>query len=118
MEYYFNLLLELKAQFVLLGAFTIFVPALINFLKTIQVVPDGTAAMVNAVIEAVLFAVFVGIKLFAPSFDIPAADAWLVQAAAVLTFLITFLGQLGISKLSYVWLWSKFAGVLGFSYNK
>lgn len=114
---FIDLLNDLLPAFLALGIVTVFIPSVINLLKHFGL-PDGQATVANMILELALFTAFVGAKLLAPSFDITSVDTALVKVAGVITSLITFLVQMGLSKAVYQAFWRKLTGPLGFSYSK
>lgn len=117
----FELLVQLVRDnwqaFAGLAGLAVFVPALVNLLKTFNVVGEDGGDSVQAVINAVLFVFFVGVRIFFPDFDIDIADSVLMQIGTVIVGILTFLGQFGITKLSYFKVWKGRFGKFGFYHS-
>ena len=78
---------------------------------------EGEADAVQGVVQMVLFVLFVGLRILLPNFDISVADSVLEQIAGVIVFILSFLGQFGITRLSYEKFWKGRLGVFGYYHS-
>lgn len=103
-----------------LVGFAALVTVLVNVLKVIKVkgepiVKDGQAPLWTAGLNMVGTLVFYGIKLFVPSFDFGPIDSVFAEMATVGTFIMSFVGQVLVSKITHSAL--RGTPVIGTSYS-
>ena len=103
--------------FLALGGLAALLPAIINVLKRFGIVGEGEGDGWQALFNAVLFVIFVGLRIFAPDLNIDVIDSVFYQVAAVITALLGFFGQFAISRLTYKKVWKGRLGWLGFFHS-
>jgi hypothetical protein len=103
--------------FAALGGLAALLPAIINVLKKLGVVGEGEADGWQAMINAFLFVIFVGLRIFLPNLDVGVVDSVLFQIAAVITAILSFFGQFAISRLAYKKVWKGRLGAFGFYHS-
>ena len=111
---------ELLVTFLALGGVAVFVSALLNVLKFLKVVPDGSADTWSLVINAVLFLFFVVGKV--AGVDVDTIDKVLGGIGNLILILLPFLGQVLVGRLTHAGL-KRLArvpvlGILGYSHAK
>ena len=113
----YELVIQYWQAFLALGGVSVFLPALISLLKKLGIVGEGDADQMHGLLQAFLFLVFIGLRIFLPDLEIGGVDAVLKTLADVIIFILSFLGQFGIGRLAYKKLWKGRAGVFGFYYS-
>lgn len=111
--------MELQDLFVgwtsLMG-FAALIAVIVNVLKAVGVVKDGTAQTWSAGLNlAGLIAMFV-LRIFRPDFDLAGIDEQAAQLANVVTVLLAYITQLLSSKLAHIAV--KTIPVIGKSYSQ
>ena len=112
-----RIVVENWEAFVALAGVAAFIPAFISLLKKFGIVGEDEANTYSGMIQAILFLIFVGLRVFIPNFDLEVADAVLNQIAGVIVFILSFLSQFGISKLTYEKVFKGRLGVFGFYHS-
>ena len=103
-------------QFAALAGFAAFASMLIGALKLFGVISDGNSAKWSLGINFVGIMALYVYKLFVPATPLVGSiDSDLAEAATVGLFVVSFVGQLGISKLTYFV--TKNLPVIGFTHN-
>lgn len=93
---------EILIQFAALAGFAALASIIINALKLFGVVKDGTADKWVAGVNFVGVMTLYALRLFVPSFDVTAADGAMQEMALVGSYVLSFVGMLLTSKLTYV----------------
>ena len=88
-------------EFAALLGFATLVPVIINILKTFGVVKEDTAQTWSAGINLIGLLALYGLRLFRPEFSVEGIDAVFLEVATVGTYILGFMSQLGISKLTH-----------------
>ena len=87
---------SLIIQFVSLAGVAALIAALVNVGKVFGMIPDGKAQNVSATLSLAAFAIFVGLKLFAPEVNIDGLDAQAAQVAEAVLYILGFVVQIGL----------------------
>jgi hypothetical protein len=85
---------SLVAQFLGLVGFAALAAVVIDLLKRVGIVQDGTAPTWSLGINLVGFIAFVAVSLWKPNFDFLTLDAALATVATIAASIITFIVQL------------------------
>lgn len=88
-------------EFAALLGFATLVPVIINILKTFGVVKEDTAQTWSAGINLIGLLALYGLRLFRPELSVEGIDAVFLEVATVGTYILGFMSQLGISKLTH-----------------
>jgi len=114
---FIDILTKYWEAFAALGGIALFIPAVVNVLKKLGIVGEGEGDSVQGIIQMVLFLFFVGLRIFLPNFDVDVADSVMEQIAGVIVFLLSFLGQFGITRVAYTKFWKGRMGALGYFHS-
>lgn len=91
-------LTQLLEGFVALAGVAALMAVLINAGKAIGLVKDGFAPTWSLLLNLIAFVAFVLTRIFVPELDIAGADATAAELANILTAILAFVAQLGVSK--------------------
>jgi hypothetical protein len=89
-------------QFSALVGFAALVSVVINILKMFGVVKDGTADKWVAGFNLAGILTLYGLRLFVPDFDATSADSAMQEMALVASYIVSYVGMLLGSKLTYI----------------
>ena len=110
-----DMISQLEATFGGLVGFAAFVAAVVNVLKYFGVVADGDAPKVAAGLNLIgLIGLFL-LEVFLPGTSIDAIDAQFGAVAVLVALLLSFVVQMGVSKLTHIAI--KGVPLIGFSHN-
>ena len=104
---------KLVAEFLALVGLAAFLAGVVNLLKLLGIVQDGSSATWSAALNLVGFVLFVALKIFSPDIDVLGLDGMLKTVAEVLVLLLSLFGQVFFSRLVHahvlrgVWLVGK-----------
>lgn len=106
---------KIVAEVAVLGGFAALVTVLVNIGKFIGWIKDGDATKWVAGLNLVGIIALYVTRLFLPTFDVVGIDKTMLEVATAATFVLSYLGTLGISKLSHIAL--RGVPVVGKSYS-
>ncbi len=109
--------MSLIEQLLALGGFAAIVAIVINVLKAIGVVKDGTAGTWAAGFNLVGLITLYLLKIFAPEVDISGVDAHLSQLAEIFSLIFSYVIQNWVSQGTHKVLSNGNVPVIGTSYN-
>lgn len=92
---------KIVAEVAVLGGFAALVTVLVNIGKFVGWIKDGDATKWVAGLDLVGIIALYVTRLFLPTFDTSGIDKIMLEVATVATFVLSYLGSLGISKLSH-----------------
>jgi hypothetical protein len=111
-------LIQIFVQFGSLAGAAALIAVIINLLKTIGVVKDGTAGKWSAGLNLVALVALVLVKVFVPSADIGVLDGLAGQAATALIVILGYLVQIFVSGDVHVLLSNMRIPLAGMSYTR
>ena len=94
--------MEILLGFTSLAGVAALIALIINVLKTLGVVKDGTAQNWSAGLNLAAMVILFVLKIFVPTVDIEGVDAKIVEFLPVATVVIGYVLQLLSSKLTYL----------------
>lgn len=104
------------SQYMSLAGFAAVVSLIINVLKWLKVVPDGSAPLISGIVNGVFIIVMYALRLIIPEFDFMGLDPIAIEIAAVGNFILQYVVQLAVARATH----NTVAGlpVVGYSYSK
>jgi hypothetical protein len=89
-------------QFLALGGFAALIAVVVNVLKLFNVVKEDDAPKWVGGLNLLGILVMYGFRLFNPAFAFSALDPTMMEIATVATFILSYVAQLGISKITHL----------------
>jgi hypothetical protein len=114
----FNIVVMIMLGFASLIGVSKLIAALINLLKTIGVVKDGTSAKWAAGLNLTAFIALVLLGVFRPDLTMELLDGYAGQIAAILLFVLGFISQIVGSQSAHVALSNARVPLIGKSYSR
>lgn len=114
----FNIVVMIMLGFASLVGVSKLIAAVINLLKTIGVVKDGTSAKWAAALNLLAFIVLVLLGVFKPALTMELLDGYAGQIAAILLFVLGFISQIVGSQSAHVALSNARVPLIGKSFSK
>lgn len=114
----FNIVVMIMLGFASLIGVSKLIAAVINLLKTIGVVKDGTSAKWAAALNLLAFIVLVLLGVFKPALTMELLDGYAGQIAAILLFVLGFISQIVGSQSAHVALSNARVPLIGKSFSK
>ena len=107
---------QLLPQFLALAGVASIIAAIVNSLKQLGFVKDGDAPTASLLLNLAGFILLVAFSVFKPDLDIAGLDAAAATIAQVLTLIVGFVVEFGLTKGAHQLL--KGAPVIGKSYSQ
>jgi hypothetical protein len=114
----FNIVVMIMLGFASLIGVSKLIAALINLLKTIGVVKDGTSAKWAAALNLLAFIALVLVGVFKPALTMELLDGYAGQIAAILLFVLGFISQIVGSQSAHIALSNARVPLIGKSYSR
>lgn len=114
----FNIVVMIMLGFASLIGVSKLIAAVINLLKTIGVVKDGTSAKWAAALNLLAFIALVLLGVFRPDLTMELLDGYAGQIAAILLFVLGFISQIVGSQSAHVALSNARVPLIGKSFSK
>jgi hypothetical protein len=114
----FNIVVMIMLGFASLIGVSKLIAALINLLKTIGVVKDGTSAKWAAALNLLAFIALVLLGVFRPDLTTELLDGYAGQIAAILLFVLGFISQIVGSQSAHEALSDARVPLIGKSYSR
>lgn len=114
----FNIVVMIMLGFASLMGVSKLIAAVINLLKTIGVVKDGTSAKWAAALNLLAFIALVLLGVFRPDLTTELLDGYAGQIAAILLFVLGFISQIVGSQSAHVALSNARVPLIGKSFSK
>jgi hypothetical protein len=92
---------EIGVQFAALGGVAAAITIVVNILKYFSVIKEEKVAMWVGILQLVGYLALYVTKIFRPDFSPAGIDAVALEIATVATYLLSFLVQFGIGKLTH-----------------
>ena len=93
---------NIVAQFLALAGFAALISVIVNILKTVGVVKEDDAIKWVGGGNLIGILVMYGFRIFNSSFDFSGLDPTMMEISTVATFILSYVAQLGISKLTHI----------------
>lgn len=114
----FNIVVMIMLGFASLVGVSKLIAAVINLLKTIGVVKDGTSAKWAAALNLLAFIALVLLGVFRPDLTMELLDGYAGQIAAILLFVLGFISQIVGSQSAHESLSNARIPLIGKSYSR
>lgn len=114
----FNIVVMIMLGFASLIGVSKLIAAVINLLKTIGVVKDGTSAKWAAALNLLAFLTLVLLGVFRPDLTMELLDGYAGQIAAILLFVLGFISQIVGSQSAHIALSNARVPLIGKSFSK
>ena len=92
---------QIVLQFSTLGGCAAMIAALINLLKWLSLIKDGEAPQYSAAFNLIALGIFITLNLVRIPIDFARLDAQAAAIANVMMLILSYIMQLGVSKLSH-----------------
>jgi len=94
-------IMDVATSLATLAGVAALISVIVNVLKYFQLVPDGMAGRVFALLNLIAFVILAAMRVFAPQYSLSYLDAYAAQIATVGLFISGYLFQLGIGQQAY-----------------
>lgn len=93
--------LDVVAQFAALAGFSALIAVVVNILKIFNLVKEDQAPLWVGGANLICILVMYGLRIFKPEFDFTTLNPIAAEAATVATFILAYVSQLLVSKVTH-----------------